>query len=179
MRKGFPSPDLYLASIFPSFINLLFDTVESTVSDEDETFNYDIIRLVLVLNEQFMMAPVIDKQSQQPNVVLNVLKDRIGTTNTFSANLIFMLNRSGNECIRRQVGIRTHTLAIDDACTKLLILKLLYGIFTHPKLYEYFYTNDLYVLVDIILREMCNLGEEEREAVAVSLCKRNLLGNNN
>lgn len=26
-------------------------------------------------------------------------------------------------------------------------------------LYEYFYTNDLYVLVDITLRELCGLGD--------------------
>lgn len=56
---------------------------------------------------------------------------------------------------------------IDDACVKLLILKLLYCIFTRSSLYEYFYTNDLYVLVDVILREVCNLGEE-RDAEAVS-----------
>ena len=41
----------------------------------------------------------------------------------------------------------------------MLILKLLYGIFTTPALYEYFYTNDLYVLVDISLRELCDLGD--------------------
>lgn len=41
----------------------------------------------------------------------------------------------------------------------MLILKLLYAIFTRQTLYEYFYTNDLYVLVDIILRELCGLGD--------------------
>lgn len=56
---------------------------------------------------------------------------------------------------------------LDDACVKLLILKLLYGVFTRSSLYEFFYTNDLYVLVDIMLREVCDLGEE-REAEAVS-----------
>lgn len=70
------------------------------------------------------------------------------------------------------LAIYIHVLSlslIDDACVKLLILKLLYGIFTRPSLYEFFYTNDLYVLVDIMLREVCDLGEE-REAEAVSVC---------
>lgn len=49
----------------------------------------------------------------------------------------------------------------------MLILKLLYGIFTTLTLYEYFYTNDLYVLVDIILRELCDLGDT-KEAQTVS-----------
>lgn len=49
----------------------------------------------------------------------------------------------------------------------MLILKLLYGVFTTPSLYEYFYTNDLYVLVDISLRELCDLGDT-KEAQTVS-----------
>jgi hypothetical protein len=50
----------------------------------------------------------------------------------------------------------------------MLILKLLYGVFTTPSLYEYFYTNDLYVLVDISLRELCDLGDT-KEAQTVKL----------
>ncbi|KAL1933844.1 hypothetical protein VTP01DRAFT_7934 [Rhizomucor pusillus] len=133
-----------LEIITPSLINCLLDIVESTLGDADETFNYDVIRLILVLNEQFVMAP----NHLISNVVLDVLSTRLGTANTFGSNLIFMLNRS------------------DDACVKLLILKLLYCIFTRSSLYEYFYTNDLYVLVDVILREVCNLGEE-RDAEAL------------
>lgn len=57
---------------------------------------------------------------------------------------------------------------IDDTCIQILILKLLYAIFTRISLYEYFYTNDLYVLVDIILREVCGLGDT-KEAQTVSI----------
>jgi hypothetical protein len=49
----------------------------------------------------------------------------------------------------------------------MLILKLLYLIFTTEGLYEFFYTNDLCVLVDIVLRELCDLGDES-DAEAVS-----------
>ncbi|KAI9313034.1 hypothetical protein BX666DRAFT_2030432 [Dichotomocladium elegans] len=133
-----------LAIVSCDFLTSLLDLVETMLKDCDETFNYDIIRLVLVINEQFMLAT----QKSISNRVLDVLEERIGYSNTFSANLIFMLNRS------------------DDACVKLLILKLLYGIFMRPTLYEFFYTNDLFVLVDIMLREVCDLGEE-REAEAL------------
>lgn len=52
----------------------------------------------------------------------------------------------------------------------MLILKLLYGIFTTSTLYEYFYTNDLYVLVDITLRELCDLGDtKEAQTVRYNL----------
>ena len=43
---------------------------------------------------------------------------------------------------------------------QLLTLKLLYLIFTTPPTYEYFYTNDLRVLVDILIRNLLDLPEE-------------------
>ncbi|KAI9343357.1 hypothetical protein BD770DRAFT_398200 [Pilaira anomala] len=125
--------DLDLLDI--NLINHFLDLVEETRADSDESFNYDVIRLILVLNEQYMMSGL------NQNLVLDVLSNRIGISDTFSANLIFMLNRS------------------NDTCVQMLILKLLYGIFITPTLYEYFYTNDLYVLVDITLRELCDLGD--------------------
>lgn len=41
-----------------------------------------------------------------------------------------------------------------------MTLKLLYLLFTTPTTYEYFYTNDLRVLVDILLRNLLDLPEE-------------------
>jgi Protein of unknown function (DUF2013) len=43
---------------------------------------------------------------------------------------------------------------------QLLTLKLLYLLFTTPSTYEYFYTNDLRVLVDILIRNLLDLPEE-------------------
>ncbi|KAI8086142.1 uncharacterized protein BX664DRAFT_335010 [Halteromyces radiatus] len=123
-------------------LDFLLDLVESTRQDNEESFNYEIIRLLLVFNEQFMMS------QNRPNLMVDALINRLGSTTTFGENLIFMLNRS------------------DDACVQLLILKLLYCVFMEPKLYEYFYTNDLYVLVDITLREVCDLGDD-RESEAL------------
>jgi uncharacterized protein (UPF0371 family) len=64
------------------------DLVQDTRGDADESFNYDVIRLITVLNEQFLM-------SSQENVLMQVLQQR--RADTFSANLIFMLNRSGKK----------------------------------------------------------------------------------
>ncbi|KAF9114289.1 hypothetical protein BGX27_011267 [Mortierella sp. AM989] len=69
--------------------------------------------------------------------------DRPGLSCTFGENLIFMLNRA------------------EDTALQMLILKLLYVLFTSPSLYEFFYTNDLHVLVDIVIRELWDLPEEE------------------
>ena len=43
---------------------------------------------------------------------------------------------------------------------QLLTLKLLYLLFTTPSTYEYFYTNDVHVLVDILIRNLLDLPEE-------------------
>lgn len=48
----------------------------------------------------------------------------------------------------------------DSLCVALLILKLLYLLFTTSGTHEYFYTNDLCVLVDVFIRELNDLGDE-------------------
>lgn len=50
---------------------------------------------------------------------------------------------------------------------QLLLLKILYLLFTTAGTQEYFYTNDLRVLVDVFLRELVDLPEESE---AVSSC---------
>jgi hypothetical protein len=42
---------------------------------------------------------------------------------------------------------------------QVLVLKLLYLLFTTPGTSEFFYTNDLCVLVDVFLRELVDLDE--------------------
>ncbi|GAB5592925.1 pre-rRNA processing [Umbelopsis nana] len=135
-----------LDNISSPFIHYLLDIVENMVTDSDEMLNYAAMRLLLVFNEQFMMQralnPVSEDGTELQNQIMRVLQSKIGSSHTFSENLIFMLNRA------------------DDACVQMLILKLLYLIFTTEELYEFFYTNDLCVLVDIVLRELCDLGDE-------------------
>ena len=48
----------------------------------------------------------------------------------------------------------------EDLVMQLLVLKILYLLFTTRGCAEYFYTNDLCVLVDVFLREILNLDEE-------------------
>ena len=50
---------------------------------------------------------------------------------------------------------------------QLLVLKILYVLFTTKGTSEYFYFNDLTVLVDVFLREITNL-DEEHESVSMA-----------
>lgn len=62
---------------------------------------------------------------------------------TFGENIILLLNRE------------------TETSLQLLILKLLYLLFTTKATYEYFYTNDLRVLLDVIVRNVMDLPYEK------------------
>ncbi|CAJ0761511.1 20112_t:CDS:2 [Entrophospora sp. SA101] len=131
-----PLSQTELDMIDEDLLNHLLDLVEITRDEEDETFNYSIIHLI---EEEFLNV----------NTVVTILSKRIGTSNTFGENIIFMLNRS----------VKPHI--------QMLILKLLFEIFTTPETFEYFYTNDLGVLIDVFIRELYNLPEESEALLAI------------
>ncbi|WWC87254.1 uncharacterized protein L201_002142 [Kwoniella dendrophila CBS 6074] len=232
-----------LSQFDDSFIDHLFDLVETTRDMQDERLNYAVIKLIVALNEQFMVATLpskinnnsqhsnaavdnngtvglgIEKQingngkeelnassiqvldepihtkkeksgslllspdiinntsngsggqhtrnhyrarsgtmassayhhdhseeAKKNNRVLVVLMRRLGSSKTFGENMIFMLNRAEN--------------TPDDLCMQLLILKILYLLFTTPGTQEYFFTNDLRVLLDVFIRELVDLPDE-------------------
>jgi hypothetical protein len=68
---------------------------------------------------------------------------------TFGCNLILLLNRES------------------ETSLQLLILKLLYLLFGNTSTAEYFYTNDLHVLVDVILRNLIDLPHDSPAASAL------------
>ena len=73
------------------------------------------------------------------NKVVKALATHGSAYKSFGQNIILLLNRES------------------EMSLQLLILKLLYLLFTSPPTYEYFYTNDLHVLLDIILRNLLDL----------------------
>jgi len=83
------------------------------------------------------------------NRVLKALSTHGMTYKTFGCNLILLLNRES------------------ETSLQLLILKVLYLIFGSPSTAEYFYTNDLYVLVDVILRNLIDLPHDSTAANAL------------
>lgn len=99
------------------------------------------------MNEQYMLAstdvPGNDGASQ---VLTNRIVKCISLYGphfmTFGENIILLLNRE------------------TETSLQLLILKLLYLLFTTKATYEYFYTNDLRVLLDVIIRNLMDLPDE-------------------
>jgi len=97
------------------------------------------------------------------NRVIRVMMRRLGSCGTFGENMIFMLNRTSKLYLLALETILTFLLTehtTEDLCVKLLILKILYVLFSTKGMSEFFYTNDLCVLVDVFLRELADLDEE-------------------
>lgn len=143
----------WAATIEDEFILYLFRITESLSSDVSDPYHYPVIRVILVLNEQYMLAahspptsstntPQQQQQQLGVNRVLKALSTHGHTYKTFGENLILLLNRES------------------ETSLQLLILKLLYLIFATPATAEYFYTNDLHVLIDVIVRNLLDLPEE-------------------
>lgn len=76
------------------------------------------------------------------NRVIKILSQHGLSYMTFGENIILLLNRE------------------TETSLQLLILKLLYLLFTTKATYEYFYTNDLRVLLDVIIRNLLDLPNE-------------------
>ncbi|PYH46820.1 uncharacterized protein BP01DRAFT_292703 [Aspergillus saccharolyticus JOP 1030-1] len=136
-----------LVLVDDEFVRGLFDIIEDLSYDVSDPYHYPVIRVLLVLNEQFMISAhdPVDEQSPMTvltNKVIKVLSMHGNLYKTFGENIILLINREG------------------ETSLQLLTLKLLYLIFTTPSTYEYFYTNDLHVLVDILIRNLLDLPEE-------------------
>ena len=87
------------------------------------------------------------------NPVLQVLIHKGNALKNFGQCIIFMLNRE-------RTCLQCFPLIPGEMSLQLLILKLLYLIFTTPETYEYFYNNDLRVLVDVFIRELHDLPDD-------------------
>ncbi|KAJ5505587.1 hypothetical protein N7453_004544 [Penicillium expansum] len=122
-----------LVLVDDDFIRCLFDIIEDLSYDVTDPYHYPVIRVLLVLNEQFMISahdPVDGRPSAHlTNKVIKVLSVYGGMYKTFGENIILLINREA------------------ETSLQLLTLKLLYLIFTTPSTYEYFFTNDLHVLL--------------------------------
>ncbi|KAK7943269.1 uncharacterized protein PG986_012382 [Apiospora aurea] len=137
-----------LMHVDDGFVSYLFEMTEGLSDDAHDPYNYAIIKVLLILNEQYMVASTA--AAADPTSPNALLTNRVVKClclygpqfRTFGENLILLLNRE------------------TETSLQLLILKLLYLLFTTKATYEYFYTNDLRVLLDVIIRNLLDLPYE-------------------
>lgn len=140
------------------FFHCLYASIESTRDDTLESINFDTIHLLVSLHHQFLLS--LSDGSTTPNRPLQVLATRIDQSKTLSENLIFILNRETN------------------IPSKIIILEFIYELFQPNRspviiptktpssspsssspltLSQFFFTNDIQVLVDLLLRDLESL----------------------
>lgn len=78
------------------------------------------------------------------NRVLEVLRHNGSSYISFGTNILFLFNRE------------------TETVLQLLILKVLYLLFTTPETQEFFYDSDLCVLLDVMIRNILDLPDEKR-----------------
>lgn len=137
-----------LLCVDDDFVIYMFQLIEGLSDDVNDPYHYPIIRVLLVMNEQYMVAATtaaVDASAPSvpiTNRVIKILSLHGPSFRTFGENIILLLNRE------------------TETSLQLLILKLLYLLFTTRNTYEYFYTNDLRVLLDVIVRNLLDLPDE-------------------
>ncbi|KAH6614776.1 hypothetical protein B0J18DRAFT_374542 [Chaetomium sp. MPI-SDFR-AT-0129] len=137
-----------LLQVDDKFVMYLFQLIESLSDDANDPCHYMVIRVLLVLNEQYMVASTAAAVNPgSPTVpvtnrVVKTLSVHGPSFRTFGENIILLLNRE------------------TETSQQLLILKLLYLLCTTAATYEYFYLNDLRVLLDVIIRNLLDLPYE-------------------
>ncbi|KAH7063705.1 hypothetical protein B0J12DRAFT_643800 [Macrophomina phaseolina] len=138
-----------LAVVDDAFVLCLFQAVEELFGDPNDPFCYHVIRVLLVLNEQYFVANIPTPPVPLTNRVIKALSTHGNIYKTFGENVILLLNRE------------------TEASLTLLILKLLYLLFLNEKTCDYFYTNDLHVLIDIIIRNLLDLPSDDTASAAI------------
>ncbi|TPX31364.1 hypothetical protein SmJEL517_g05278 [Synchytrium microbalum] len=138
-------------------IQSICDTIERTRDDHREEFNYDLIRLLLIFNDQFTKKNA--RTLVMINRVLSSVGSRISHSKTLTENLVFMFNRA------------------DDMPTQILLIEFLKVLFEDSTTWDIIYTNDLRIVLDVIVRETRNV-EDELQYMYINMLPPLLLNTN-
>ncbi|XP_048510850.1 NCK-interacting protein with SH3 domain isoform X3 [Athalia rosae] len=136
------------------FIAFLLDLIENPPdTDMDDQIPELFLNLVLSYNLQFTTSE---------NMVLNALKQRT-VAKTFTEKILLLLNREEDP-----VRIFDHQPAPPHS-----VLKLFVDLFSNSTTASLFYTNDIKVLIDIIVRQLFDIspGVKKRRQY-LELCRR-------
>ena len=145
----------------------LLDTIESPPEEDDEEQLPDaFLNMVLAFNQHF--------PDPASNLVMKALKQRPNPRN-FSEKLMFLINRGGTgifliEHTKIQGGEIIYFFSTEDPvaitkpCCPDSITKFLLDLFSEKSTAGMFYTTDMRVLIDIVVRQLTDLcpGMEER-----------------
>lgn len=132
-----------LDSISEKLIRFMLDNLKVTTEDEDP-LNFLTFKILLALNEQFMVRqyaqPTRELRQKVGNRFFNIVLSDANSFHNFLDVLVLNFNRETNTTVQ------------------ILMLKVLYVVFTTSSTCQQLYLNDLKVILDIFIRELCNLS---------------------
>ncbi|KND04535.1 uncharacterized protein SPPG_08825 [Spizellomyces punctatus DAOM BR117] len=124
-----------------SFLNNLAEMIEQTGSAENEEENYTLVRALLAIHDQFAQKNFA--RSVIPNRVIEVLQKRIDQSKTLSENFIFIFNRE------------------EDRKRRIIMARFLEIVLSSTSARNLWYTNDLGIILDVVIRETNNVDAED------------------
>ncbi|RCK66119.1 Protein dip1 [Candida viswanathii] len=122
-----------------------YDLDGDEFDDESRLIAYEELKLLLMINEQFLMKSYHNKSLS--NLVFDDLLQNVQNMNQITGLinlLIYHLNREESQII------------------KILILKFLYLVFVSSCTCKLIYLNDLKILIDIIIRELNDTDDDNK-----------------
>lgn len=159
-----------LEVVSTGFVVHLYRSIEDRDDYDHDPYGYAVLKVLLALNEQYMVAaydlsvskdpdqsPLVKRTQSLPlpnqherktkyfisNKVFETLVNQRDNFRVFGENIVLLLNRGPDDCLQ------------------LMVLKFLYLMFTTPETYDCLYLNDLKVILDIFVRELYNLSSDE------------------
>ncbi|XP_049866632.1 NCK-interacting protein with SH3 domain-like [Pectinophora gossypiella] len=140
LSMGDKLPVTHFEQLGVEFAQFLLDLIENPPeTDVDEQIPDLFLTLLLAYNLQF--------DNPHDNLLLNALETR-DNAKTFCEKVLLLLNREEDP-----VHIFDHEPAPAHS-----VLKLVIDLFTRKKTAEHFYTNDVNVAIDIIVRQLADLS---------------------
>ncbi|XP_017760777.1 PREDICTED: NCK-interacting protein with SH3 domain isoform X2 [Eufriesea mexicana] len=150
---GEPMPVTHLEQLGPDFIAFILDLIENPPDMDLEDQIPDLfVNLILSYNLQF---------TNSENIALNALKERTVAKN-FTEKILLLFNREEDP-----VRIFDHEPPPPHS-----VLKLFIDLFSNDVTAGLFYTNDVKVLIDIILRQLYDMFPGDKRRQYLELCRR-------
>ncbi|XP_076763836.1 NCK-interacting protein with SH3 domain [Xylocopa sonorina] len=150
---GEPMPVTHLEQLGPDFIAFILDLIENPPDMDLEDQIPDLfVNLILSYNLQFINSE---------NIVLNALKERT-VAKSFTEKILLLFNREEDP-----VRIFDHEPPPPHS-----VLKLFIDLFSNDVTAGLFYTNDVKVLIDIILRQLYDMFPGDKRRQYLELCRR-------
>lgn len=165
LSSGEGMPVHYYDQIGRTFVDYLLDYIEEPPSRHFEVEVCDVfIGVLLAYNLQF--------RDISSNTMIQTLSRRVNAK-TFIEKILLLLNRDEDPTAIIE-GEYTYGLDTDIELERDVhaTQKIMMDIFKHRDCNKLFYTNDLYVLIDIIVRQLCDLSyEDPKRGIYVDMCE--------